>query len=314
MISEKIQRPVGVRSNLITRYRRGDLSLFLMLLPTVLLLATVSIYPFIWLLKYVAYDYNGFVSYFTGFDNVKRLFRDTIYWKSVLNTFHYAILKLSIVMPISLLSAVLLNQKLRGTNFFRVIFFVPTVVSGAIYSLIFYFIYSPYNGSLNAMLENMGLISQKIDWLGNTDIAMISVVIVAAWGAFGNYMILFLAGLQSISQEVYESANIDGANKVQSFFNITLPMMGPVLKVVLMLAITQSLKDYESIMVLTGGGPQGKTNVMFLYLYHLMFGDPNSGTLVQVGYGTVVSIMSALIIGVVTLAYLKFSKKMDDVY
>ncbi len=295
-------------------YIKGNISLLLMMAPTVILLVVVSIYPFAWLLKYIRYDYNGFVTYFTGWDNVKRLFNDDIYWKSVINTFKYAGLKLIIVMPISIVSAVLLNQKLRGTNFFRIIFFIPTVISGAIYSLIFYFIYSPYNGPLNEFLNQVGITSQKIDWLGNPKLVLISVVIVAAWGAFGNYMILFLAGLQSISTEIYESSDLDGCNPIQTFFYITLPMMGPVLKVVLMLAITQALKDYEGIMVLTGGGPQGKTNVIFLYLYHLMFGDPNSGMQVQIGYGTVVSIMSALIIGLITLAYLKISKRLDDVY
>jgi raffinose/stachyose/melibiose transport system permease protein len=305
---------VTLKEKIRKRYVQGDYSLFLMLVPAVFLLITISIYPFVWILKYTVYDYNGFVSYFVGLDNFERLFRDSIYWKSVLQTFYYASLKLIVVIPISLISAVLLNQKLKGTNFFRIIFFVPTVISGAIYSLIFYFIYSPYNGSLNAILNALGITSDKIDWIGNPKIAMISVVIVAAWGAFGNYMILILAGLQGVPQDVYESASIDGTNKVQDFFYITLPMMGPVLKVILMLAITQALKDYESIMVLTGGGPSGKTNVMFLYVYQLMFGDANSGMQVQVGYGTVVSLMSAFIIGLITFGYLKLSKKMDDVY
>lgn len=297
-----------------TKYKRGDFSLAFMMFPSVFLLVIVSIYPFLWLLKYAFYDYNGFVSYFVGFDNFQRLFRDTRYWSSVINTLYYAVLKLAIVMPIAIVAAVLLNQKLKGTKFFRILFFVPTVISGAIYSLIFFFIYSPYNGSLNAIINALGITEDKIDWLGNPKLVMLSVVIVAAWGAFGNYMVLFLAGLQSISQDVYESASIDGTNKIQDFFFITLPMMGPVLKVILMLAITQALKDYEGIMVLTGGGPSGKTNVMFLYVYQLMFGNPNSGMQVQVGYGTVVSLMSAIIIGIITVIYLIISKKMDDVY
>ncbi len=296
------------------KFKQGDVALGLMLFPSVFLLGVVSIFPFVWLVKYAFYDYNGFKAYYIGLKNFSRLFRDEWYWSSVVNTLEYASLKLIVVIPIAIVSAVLLNQKLKGTKFFRIVFFVPTVISGAIYSLIFYFIYSPYNGLLNSALNKIGLISSKIDWLGDTNLVMISVVIVAAWGAFGNYMILFLAGLQSISEEVYESASIDGSNKIQDFFYITLPMMGPVLKVVLMLAITQALKDYEGIMVLTGGGPSGRTNVMFMYVYQLMFGNPNSGMEVQVGYGTVVSLMSAFIIGIITVIYLKLSKKMDDVY
>lgn len=296
-------------------YANGGITVWLMLLPTLFLFVLTSIYPFTWVFKYIFYDYNGFTAYFVGFDNFRRIFtNDPIYWQSVVHTFEYAAMKLVLVMPISLLSAVLLNNQLRGKNIFRVIFFIPTVISSAVYSLIFYFIYSPYNGVLNALLLQLGLVTEKIDWLGSPSIAMIAAVIVAVWGGFGNYMILFLSGLQSVPQDVYESSKIDGANRIQDFFYITLPMLGPVLKVILMLAITTALKDYQSIMVLTGGGPLNRTNVMFLYVYNLMFGNENGSGTVQIGYGAVVGLVSALIVGIVTLIYLKISKKLDDVY
>ncbi len=288
--------------------RKWDLTLFLMLFPMILLFFVVSVYPLMWVMKYVFYDYNG------GFDNFKRLFTDDpIYWKSVVHTFEYAIMKLVLTMPISLVTAVLLNQKLKGKNFFRILFFVPTVISSAIYSLIFFFIYSPYNGILNNILMDWHILKAPADWLGNPEIAMISVVIVAVWGAFGNYMILFLAGLQSIPQDMYESADMDGASRVQSFFYITLPMLGPVLKVVLLLAITAALKDYQSVMVLTGGGPRDRTQVMFLYVYQLMFGNENASTAqLQIGYGATVGLVSAVIIGIVTFIFLKASKKLEN--
>ena len=169
------------------RKGRWDLPLFLMLLPMMALFLVVSVYPFLWVVKYVFYDYNGFVAYPVGLDNFKRIFtNDPIYWKSVIHTFEYAFLKLVLTMPVSLVTAVLLNQKLRGKSFFRILFFIPTVISSAIYSLIFFFIYSPYKGILNNLLLGGGLIKAPVDWLGNPAIAMISVVIVALWGAFGN--------------------------------------------------------------------------------------------------------------------------------
>ncbi|MDF2613411.1 MAG: sugar transporter permease [Clostridia bacterium] len=305
----KLQNSKGIKGG-------WDIPLILMMLPTIVLLAVVSIYPFMWLLKYVFYDYNGFKTYFIGLDNFKRVFtNDPIYWKSVVHTFEYAFLKLLFTMPISLMVAVVLNHHLKGKNLFRIIFFIPTVISAAVYSLIFYFIYSPYNGILNNMLMEWGWITAPIDWLGSSAIAMSSVVIVAIWGGFGNYMILFLAGLQSISQEVYESADIDGASKVQSFFQITIPMLGPILKVVLLLAITTALKDYQSIMVLTGGGPLDRTQVMFLYVYQLMFGNENSAAgQLQIGYGATVGLVSSIIIGIATAVFLKLSKKLDNIY
>lgn len=282
----------------------------LMLLPSVFLLAVTSVYPFFWLFRYVCYDYNGFTAYFTGSYNFTHMFGDTVFWQSVLHTFEYAGMKLAIIIPLSLIIAVLLTQKLPGTDAFRTIFFLPTVISSAIYSLIFGFIFAVYNGPLNAALQAIGLVKNPIDWLGNAKIVMRSIIIVAVWGGLGNYMIFFISGLTGISSEIYESCKIDGANGIQTFFKITLPMLSPVLKVILMLAITTAFKDYESILVLTNGGPGNRSTVMFSYIYNLIFAP---STPPQIGYATVLSIVAALIIGIVTAIYLFFARKLDDV-
>lgn len=289
---------------------RGDFASVFMLLPAVFLLVVISIYPFCWLFRYIFYDYNGFTAYYIGFKNFTRMFQDAIFWRSVLHTFEYAVMKLIIILPLSLLLAVLLNQKIKGSGIFRGIYFMPTVISSAVYSLIFGFIFAVYNGVLNAYLQKLGMIHSPIDWLGSASIVMISIIIVAVWGGFGNYMILFMSGLSSIPEEIYESCKMDGANGVQSFFYITLPMLSPVLKVILMLAITTALKDYESILVLTNGGPNSRSEVMFTYIYKLIFG---SQTTPQIGYATVLSIMAALIIGVITAVYMYLARKLDDV-
>lgn len=294
-------------------WSRGDITMWLMLLPTIFFIAVMSIYPFVWLVRYVFYDYNGFKAYFIGLDNFKRVCSDTIYWKSVLHTFEYAGLKLLFVLPLSLITAVLLQRKRFGSGVLQGIYFLPTVISSAVYSLIWYFIFATYNGVLNGYLKSAGLISAPVDWLGNGKTAMIAVVIVAVWGAFGNYMILLISGLAGIPSDVYESAQIDGANGIQTFFKITLPMLGPVLKVVIMLAVTTAFKDYQSILVLTGGGPNNRTHVMFSYIFQMVFGTSNSAASLQIGYGSVLSILSALIVGIITVLYLQFSKKMDEI-
>lgn len=189
---------------------------------------------------------------------------------------------------------------------------MPTIISTAVSALVFSFIFAAYNGVLNAVLRSMGLISQNINWLGNPKVAMWAVIIVAIWGGFGNYMIYFMSGMAGISEDVYESAKIDGANGIQTFFKITLPMLSPMLKVILMLAITGAFKDYESIMVLTDGGPNNRTQVMFLYIYQLIFGATDTAT-PQIGYGTVLSLTAAVIVGIVTAIYLFFARKLDDV-
>ena len=292
------------------RIARGDLSAALMMLPAVFMLSVMSIYPFFWLFRYICYDYNGFAAYFTGTRNFKRMLGDVIFWRSVLHTFEYAGLKLIFIIPLALLLAVLLNQELKGSSFFRGIYFMLTVISSAIYSLIFGFIFAVYNGVLNASLQKLGIIKAPVDWLGDPSIVMFSIIIVAVWGGFGNYMIYFISGMSSIPEEIYESSRIDGANGIQNFFYITLPMLSPVLKVILMLAITTAFKDYQSILVLTDGGPNNRSNVMFSYIYNLIF---SSTTMPQIGYATMLSVVAALIIGIVTAIYMFLARKLDDV-
>ena len=290
--------------------RRDNVSAGLMLAPAVFLLLLTSVYPFTWLFRYILYDYNGFNAYFIGLDNFKRAFTDGVFWRSVLHTFEYASLKLLLVIPFALIMAAMVRSHIPGNSAFKIIFFLPTVISSSVSSLIFTFIFSAFNGPLNAVLMDMGIIGAPIDWLGNPRYVMSAILIVAFWGGVGNYMIYFLSGLSSISNDVYESCKIDGANATQTFFKITLPMLSPILKVVLMLAITTSFKDYQSILVLTQGGPDNRSQVMFSYIYQLIFPQ---NSMPEIGYGTVLSILAAMIIGVITVIYNIVARKLDDV-
>lgn len=290
---------------------RGDFATFFMLAPAILLLILVSIYPFLWVFRYVCYEYNGITSYYTGSHNLVRAFQDMTFWRSVIHTFEYATLKIIFIIPLALLMAVFMKQGIRGSELFRGIYFMPTIISAAISSMVFAFIFAAYNGILNAVLRATGIIAKNVNWLGDKNTAMWMVLIVALWGGFGNYMIYFLSGLSGISEDVYESAKIDGANGISIFFKITLPLLSPMLKVILMLAITGAFKDYESIMVLTQGGPNNRTQVMFLYIYQLIFGTVYSSP--QIGYATVLSLIASFIVGVVTAVYLFVSRKLDDV-
>lgn len=190
---------------------------------------------------------------------------------------------------------------------------MPTIISTSIAGMIFGFIFATKNGILNSMLQNIHMIDSPIKWLNSPSVVMVAVTILAIWGGFGNYMLYFITGMTGISEDVYESAKIDGATGVQTFFRITLPMLAPVLKVVLMLAITGAFKDYEAIMVLTNGGPGNRSMVMFLYIYNIIFGSAGSTSQPQIGYGALLSVVAAVIVGIVTGIYLFVSKKLDDV-
>ncbi len=287
---------------------------YLLIAPSVIFLFTFSIYPLVWALRFAFFEYSGVgTAKFVGLDNFIRVFtRDDLYWKSVLNTFVYAGGKLILTIPISFLLAVLLNGKIRGKGFFRATVFMPTIISTAVMSFVFYYIFNTYNGILNTLLIRANLIDAPIEWLGKS-FAMLSAIFVAAWSGIGNYMIYFLSGLQSIPTELYESASIDGASKWQQLRYITIPMMAPITQVVIMLAILAALKGYESIMVLTAGGPTGATEVMFLYVYRLFFPLTEGAKIdQQYGYGSAVALVSAVIVGVITLIYLKLSSKKEQ--
>jgi raffinose/stachyose/melibiose transport system permease protein len=287
----------------------------LFLFPSVLLTLALGVYPLLWVLRYMFYDYPGYgEAMFVGLDNFRRLLGDALFWESVRNTFVYAGGKLILTIPLSLVLAVLLNGKLRGRHVLRAIYFMPTVISTAVISVVFYIIFNSYNGMVNQLLLQWRIIGAPIEWLGPKH-AMLTVILVAVWGAVGNYMLLFLAGLQSIPNDLYESAEIDGANGTQRFWYITIPMLGPVMQMIVMLAVIASLKGYESIMVMTEGGPIGKTEVMYLYLYKLLFPvSTGSPVMQEFGYGSAVAFGTAVIVGIVTALYYFFSKKLSQTY
>jgi len=287
-----------------------------MVLPCVAMLLIFSIYPLFWAFRYMFFEYDGFnPATYIGLDNFVRLFtRDKQFWSSVVNTLIFTFGKLIVTLPLSLVLAVILNQKLRFRGTLRAIFFMPTIISTAVISLVFYLMFNSYNGIVNNMLKSLGLIDQPVEWLG-IKYAMLTAILVAIWGAVGNYMVLFLAGLQGIPNDLYESASIDGATKIQQFFKITVPMLGPVLQIIVMLAIVNTLKGYESIMVLTAGGPAGKTEVMYLYIYKLFFPVSEGEAVVQqYGYGSAVGFVAAVIVGCITGLYLYMSKKSSQVH
>ena len=287
-----------------------------MIFPNVIMFALFSIYPICWVLKYMFYQYDKInAPIFIGLDNFVRIFtRDPYFWKTVVNTFYYVGGKLIITLPIAFVIAVLLNKKFLGSRLMQSIVFMPTIMSASVMALIFYLILNPYSGALNTVLMKMKLISVPINWLNYYN-ALDTIIIVGVWGAIGNYMVYFLAGLQSVPLDIYESADLDGIGPVRKMFCITIPMMTPILKTVVMLVLISSFQDIQSIMVLTEGGPNGASDVMFLYVYRMFF--PISATTAstsQFGYGAALSVVCASLIGTVTMLYLRLTRKVDDIF
>jgi ABC-type sugar transport system permease subunit len=295
-----------------------NLQAYSLFLPNLILFIALSLYPISWAIRFVFFRYGGRpteIPIFVGLENFIRVFKDTYYWHSVSNTFVYAGLKLVLTIPVAFFLAVILNKKTRGNQIFQSIIFMPTVTSSAIMGLIFFLLFNAYNGEISRYLMAFHIIDTPVNWLGR-DHAMMTVVIVAAWGAIGNYMVYFLAGLQMISKEIEESAIMDGVNRRQLLFFIDIPMLGPILKIILMLALAAAFGDMTTIMVMTEGGPVNATMVMSLYAYQLFFPiSVGTGVLQpQYGYGAAVSFVSAVIAGVCTVIYLWLSRKLDEIY
>lgn len=287
------------------------LQMFLMLLPMLTMFFLFCAYPLLESIYLSLMKYNGFTEpVFIGIDNYLRVFRDTSWWNSVWNTFQFTIMAYVIQIPLSLLLAVLVNSKIKGRNFFRTVIFLPNVTSTAIIGIIFFFMFSSYNGIVNGILMNTGLIGRPIEWLGQVFSAKIVIILLNTWSQAGYLMILFLAAIQKIPTELYESATLDGASKWQQFKNITLPMLGQMFQVISMMCILNGFQLFDSVKVLTGGGPGKQTSVMALYIYEYFFNSTGA----QQGYASALSVCATFITATAGAVYfLVTSKKFGNV-
>lgn len=296
------------------KYNKKEcIAAWLMISPQVIGFLVFTLYPILWVFRYAFFRYDGVHTDFIGLDNFIRLFtKDLNYWKSILNTFLIAYGKLIIEFPLALGLAVAVNRKFRGSNFFRVMFYLPCVISTAIIGLIFNYLFSAYNGTINNLLIAVGIISKPINWFGSKNTAMFVIMLAAIWQGFGQNMLYLLAGLQGIPKELYEAAEVDGAGSFTKFKHITLPMLMPILQVLILLASVYGMQIMDLVMVTTNGGPAGSTNVVMLYIYQYFFETNNS--VKQWGYASALGAVTSLIIGMATAVYLKISSRAQDVY
>lgn len=287
-----------------------------MITPMTIGFLLFSVYPILWVLRWSCFDYNGFSTpVFTGMENFIRVFtRDPSYWSSLTNTFIIAGIKMLIEIPMALLLAVAVNSRIRGSAFFRVVYFMPSVFSIAVVGLIFSILFSAFNGIVNSALRSLGIISRNISWFGDKQHAMAVIILVSLWTTFGLNMIYFLTGLQNIPKSLYECASIDGASSTRQFFSITLPLISPTLQLVLMLSVLGTMKMTDLILVLTNGAPGGTTEVVMTYIFKYFFSyGENAARDVQFGYASAMAVVTAVILGIVTVIYLRISKNMQSI-
>ena len=241
---------------------------------------------------------------FNGVKNWVRLSHDKIFMTSVWNTFYYSIVHIPLTLILAFALAVLLNSKLRGRAFFRTVAFFPYITSLVAAAQVWGMLFDPKSGPINSFLRLF--VSNPPGWLGSTAWAMPAVIIVGTWREVGYYMILLLAGLQTIPSELYEAAELDGTSGWQRFWHVTVPMMRPTLFFVMITLTIGSFKILDLTLVMTDGGPGTSTLVLAQYIYRVAFerGD--------FGYASAVSLVLLAICMVVTLIQFWYNNLKED--
>jgi len=231
---------------------------------------------------------------FIGTENYIRLLHDHLFWKAIGNTLKFLSLHIPLQLVISLFLAQLLNQKIRAASFFRASFFMPVIVSGVVITILWQQLYGFDNGMINRILAAVGI--SKKGWLINPDLAIYSIAIMATWKNLGLYVILFLVGLQTVPEQYYEAAKMEGANSWQRFFHITLPMINPTIFLVVVLSTIGGFSLFIEPYIMTSGGPLNQTLSAVLYIYKQAFQYYNMGYSATLGFFYAIMIMTVVIL------------------
>lgn len=272
---------------------------YLFLLPSFALLIVFSFIPFFQGLYFSLTDYPLLQSpRFIGLDNFARLFRDPLFMASLTNTLVYMTATVVLRVVLGLLLAVALNSKLRGRVAFRAIFYLPVIAPLVTVSVIWRIIFDTYSGILNAGLDLFGI--APIPWLTSTAWAMPAVIIMSVWKTFGWNIVIFLAGLQGIPQQLYEAASIDGASKFRTFIHITLPLLKPTILLAVVTSTISASQVFDQVYVMTGGGPGYSTMTLGQMVYTAGFQN------YEMGYASAVSVILLLISLILTLVQFRF--------
>lgn len=260
---------------------------------------------FSFLLSVMKWDGSAAPMEFVGMQNFVKLFRDSTFMISLKNTLWYAVFTVPLTLVAAMLIAVLLNSKIKGVVAYRTAFFFPYVASlvavGAVWNMLF----QPEFGPINEFLKWIGIASPP-KWTASVDWAMWVIIIVSVWKYMGYYMVVYLAALQGISDDLYEAAGIDGATGLKKLWYITIPMLTPTTFFVVIMLTIQCFKVFDLIYVMTGGGPGRATNVLVNHIYNAAFVD------FKFGYASASAMVLFAIVLLVTLIQLRGERKFTD--
>jgi len=277
---------------------------YLFMLPALILTVMFTLYPIFASFYFSFFQWSGFTAdmFYIGGQNYSEVQVDSQFWNAFKNSFVFMLSSVPIKLTLALIIAIVLNDRaLRLAPIFRTMFFVPVVTTTAIVGIVMTFIMSPFNGPINGILLDLGLIGRPIDFLGDPKLALFSVVGVEIWKWLGQPMIYWLAALQTIPLSLYEAAAVDGANWWRKFFYITMPMLKPFAIVIVLITAIGTLNVFALVQTMTGGGPFFASEVMEVYIYRTAFGSANSLTLPRIGYASAAAVFFGLSVMVLAI-------------
>lgn len=277
----------------------------LFLFPALFIYIIVVVFPTVYSLFLSFCDWNGLgAKKFVGLKNYIQLFTsDSVFYTALRNNIIWIILTICLTVLLALLLALVLNRSFRGRIVYRAIFYFPYMLSWIIVGIIWKWMYNPNFGLINQVLGMVGLDSLKGAYLSNTKMALYCVFIAALWQGLGQPMLYFLAGLQTLPNDILEAAKIDGAGKFNLFFRVIVPMLKETFVIVLATQIIASMKVYDIVYVMTDGGPANSTQTLATYMYNQTF------TYSNLGIGSAIATVMVLIMMVVIVPYVAFSTK-----
>ena len=243
---------------------------------------------------------------FAGLDNFFKLFRDRAFISAFWNTVIYTAFSVPLTMACSLGLALLLNKKLFGRNFFRAAMFFPYVASLVAAAVVWNMLFNPEMGPINMLLYTLGIDPKDLPgWAADKDWAMVTIILFGVWKSAGYFMVIYLAGLQGVNQELYEAASLDGANSWQKFWNVTIPQLMPTTFFVSVMLTIQSFKVFDQVYMITQGGPGTSTLVLVYHIYNEAFISWD------LGYSSMVALVLFVLVLAVTLVQFRYSRAMD---
>jgi multiple sugar transport system permease protein len=277
---------------------------YIMIAPYVLHLLLFVFFPVIFSIVLTFHKWNIISPMeYIGFENYRHLAGDRMFWKAVLNTLFFLLIHIPLQVLIALSLAYFLNTNIRMRGFFRAAFFMPVVISGVVVTIMWQQLYGLESGVLNTLLHKMRF--DRVEWLSNPNVAMLSIALMATWKNVGLYVILFLVGLQTVPISHYEAAEVEGASPWQQFRYITLPAINPTVFLVFILSTIGGFSLFIEPYIMTDGGPLNATLSAMLYIYRQAFG------FYHMGYATTLGLFFAILILIVIAIQKKYIETND---